>query len=369
MEVKDLAIDPESVADPNLRRCIVGLLNIVQQQSEEIARLREENRTLKDEIARLKGEQGRPKVRPNKPAGGSNHSSEEQRNEPKKRDLKRKAIEVDRTEACPVDRTTLPSDAQYKGTETTVIQDVICRRDNIAFEREKFYSPSEGKTYLGPLPAGYSGYKFGPGVRSLVWVLYFATGTSEPKIVELFESIGVQMSEGELSNLLIHDLEKFHAEKCEVQRAGLASSPWQHIDDTCTRVDGVSHYCHIVCNPLFTIYSTRRDKDRLTILRVLRDQDGSRFRVNAEAIAHATALGVAERHVRLFHSLPWDVELDEEAFTHAFKAQLPKAGANTRKRLYEAAAIAAYHAQAEMPVVQMLMADAAGQFDRKRCIN
>lgn len=363
MDLKDLAINLESIADPNLRRCIVGLLNIVQQQAEEIARLRAENGTLKDEIARLKGEQGRPNVPPNKPGGGPKHSSENQRKEPKKRDLKCKAIEIDRTQLCPVDRSMLPADAQNKGIETTVIQDVIFRRDNVAFEREKFYSPSEGKTYLGPLPAGYAGYDFGPGVRSLVLVLYYATGASEPKILELLAHAGVQMSDGALSNFLIHDIEKFHDEKSEVQRAGLASSPWQHIDDTGTRVDGVGQHCHIVGNPLFTIYSTRPDKDRLTIIRVLRDQLGSRFRVNALAIAHAAALGVAGGQVSLFQTLPWDIELDEDTFESALLACMPKAGAQTRRKLYEAAAIAAYHAQGEMPVVQTLLGDAAGQFD------
>jgi hypothetical protein len=34
------------------------------------------------------------------------------------------------------------------------------------------------------------------------------------------------------------------------------SSPWQHIDQTSTRVDGQNQHCNIVCNPLYTIYST-----------------------------------------------------------------------------------------------------------------
>ena len=272
-----LDIDLEGILDPNMRRCIVGLLNIVQQQSAEIARLREENQKLKDEIARLKGEQGKPDIKPSTKSGDISSEKRRKNSEKRKRRKGRsKMVEVDRTQRCPIDQESLPEDAKYKGTETVVIQDVIFRRDNVAFEREKYWSPSEGKTYYGPLPSGYDGYRFGPGVRSLVLMLYYATGTSEPKILELLDHVGVQMSAGELSRLLIHDLDQFHEEKDEVHRAGLESSPWHGLDDTGQRVNGVNQYCHVLGNPLYAIYRTMPRKDRPTVLAVLRGTETPR---------------------------------------------------------------------------------------------
>ena len=297
MDLKDLDklnLDLEAIADPNLRQCVSGLLNIIEQLLQSLAQLREENRNLRDENARLKGEQGRPEIKPNKPAATSrpNHSSEARRREPKPRLPQQKEVTVDRTIRCPVDRITLPADAQYKGTVTTVIQDVIFSRDNVGFEREKFYSPSAGRTYLGPLPPGYEGYQFGPGVRSLVLLLYYGTGASEPKILELLAHAGVKMSSGELSNLLVHDSLKFEEEKAEVLVAGLESSPWQQIDDTGTRVNGVNQYCHVLGNPLYTVYQTMPSKDRPTVLAVLRGLETPHFLVNEEAVALAAKLGV-----------------------------------------------------------------------------
>ena len=66
--------------------------------------------------------------------------------------------------------------------------------------------------------------------------------------------MGVQISDGQVSNLLIKDQAAFHAEKDALYQAGLASSPWQHLDDTSTRVNGHNGHCHIVCNPLYTTY-------------------------------------------------------------------------------------------------------------------
>ena len=145
-------------------------------------------------------------------------------------------------------------------------------------------------------------------------------------------------------------------------RAGLESSPWQHIDDTSTRVDGVGHYCHIVSNPLFTIYSTTRRKDRLTVITVLRGQQGSRFVVNEEALALAKTLGVSDGYLDVFRTLPQDHEMDEATFTEAFVKAMGCVSKAARRKMFDAAAIAAYHAQNEIPVVNTLLSDDAKQF-------
>jgi hypothetical protein len=71
----------------------------------------------------------------------------------------------------------------------------------------------------------------------LVVTLYYAGGMTEPKISEFLSQFGLSISDGQISNLLIKDQDKWHAEKESVWRAGLKSSSWQHMDDTATRVD------------------------------------------------------------------------------------------------------------------------------------
>ena len=56
-----------------------------------------------------------------------------------------------------LDPETLPADAQFKGYESVVVQNLILKTDNVVFKRAKYYSPSTGKTYLAPLPPGYEG--------------------------------------------------------------------------------------------------------------------------------------------------------------------------------------------------------------------
>src|SRR5919199_1216449 len=193
-------LDLNSIQDEHARQCIRRLLNLVDELTQENRAQREELQRLRDEIQRLKGEQGMPTIKANTPKPPApDYSSEPERHPPRTRGKRgaRAPITVDRDEVLPVDPATLPPDAEFKGYDEVIVQDLVVRTDNVRFHKEKFYSPSEGKTYLAELPSGYRG-EFGPGVRALALVFYFACQMSEPKIVELFHHVGVQISEGEI---------------------------------------------------------------------------------------------------------------------------------------------------------------------------
>jgi len=61
---------------------------------------------------------------------------------------------------------------------------------------------------------------------------------------------------------------------------GLASSPWQHFDQTTARVAGVNYTTNIVCNPIYTVYFTTEKKDRLTVLKGLQNEQELQFLLN-----------------------------------------------------------------------------------------
>ena len=278
-------LDLAGIQDERARALIVPLLNLIEDLTADLRAAQEEIQRLRDENNRLKGDQGKPDIKPTKEPPATDHSSERERRQPSERVKrgKRATITIDREQVLRVDRSFLPPDAEFVGYEQVVVQDLVIRTDNVCFHKEGFYSPSAGQSYRAPLPRGYSG-EFGRGVKALRLVLYFGCLMSEAKIRELFLNVGIQIAEGTGSNLLIKDQDAFHTEKDAVYQAGLRSSPWQHIDDTSTRVNGQNHDCQIGCNPLYTAYQTTESKDRLTILDVLRAGQPRRFRLNAEAL-------------------------------------------------------------------------------------
>ena len=359
--------DPNSIQDiDSARKAIVRLFNLVEELKQENQGLREENQRLRDENQRLKGEQGKPKIKANqrpKKRSARDHSSERERRRPKPRQKRSKVatIRVDREQVLKVDPEQLPPDAEFKGHEAVVVQDIKVKTDNVRFLKEKYYSPSKRQSYLAELPAGYAG-EFGPGIKSLTIVLYFGANMTEPKILEFFHNVGTQISAGQLSNFLIKEHTDFHAEKDSVFEAGLRSSPWQHIDDTGTRVNGQNQHCQILCNPLYTAYFTTEHKNRLTILDVIQNYRERTYRFNSETYQLLETFRLPAWMVRRLKTFPQDTVLSAAKFLSLLKTQLPDLGPQQRRRVLEAAGVAAYHAQSEFPVVRLLVCDDARQF-------
>jgi len=353
--------DPNTIQDEAVRQVVMYLMNVVENQHAKIQEQAEEIQRLRDEINHLKGEQGKPKIKANKPVLHLSSEKERRESKPHHKDNKQAEIRIDRVEMLKVDQQRLPQDALFKGYEEVIVQDIDFRTENIKFRKEKYYSPSQKQTYLADLPTGYKG-QFGPGVRAWVLALYYAGGMSEPKILELLCTVGMHISAGQLSDFLIHDQEQFHAESAQVVRAGLASSPWQHLDSTGTRVDGKNQQCHVLCNPFYTAYCTLAGKDRLSLLRVLMGGTAPAFRLNELALNLLNQLGVAHKWCeKLTQLLPGEQDWHEDKLDQWLDEHLPKLGAKQRKLVKDGLAIAAYQTQTACPVVELLVCDDAPQ--------
>lgn len=344
------------------RDCILMLFNLVEILKQENLELKKEVQQLRDEINRLKGEQGKPKIKPNK-KGTNQYSSEKERKGPKERTKKNKInrIKTHKRKICQVDQSLLPEDAQFKGYDRVVVQDIKFEAHNTLFLKEKYYSPSLNKTYLAPLPPGYEG-EFGPGLKTLVLKLYFDANMTQPKILDLFQDAKIKISAGQLSHFLIKDHDLFHKEKDGLYEAGLRSSPWQHIDDTTTRVNAQNYYCQILCNPLYTAYFTTENKSRLTVIDVLRNFHERTFLLNTEAFTYIDIFKLPVPVIQQLRSFPQNKQLGEKEFFSLLDKDLPHLGAQQRSHVIDAAAIAAYHDQMEFPVVSLLICDDAPQF-------
>lgn len=356
-------IDPAAISDPTLRALVVELLTLLNTQATHLQELRAENQRLRDELARLKGEQGRPHINPQAPAPNP-HSSEAERRTPKQRQPRGKQAHLTSTreEVCRCDRTTLPPDAQFKGYEDVLVQDLRVECDVIRFRKEKFYSPSAGQTFLAPLPAGYHG-QFGPDLHAFVLSQYFGANVSQPALQRLLGYLGLDISRGQLAHILTDAAAPFHAESSAVLAAGLASSFYQQADDTSTRVDGQNCVCQVLTTPAYTAYRTTDGKDRLSVVSALTDQQPLGYRLNARVLLYLAEQGLAAKwQARLAawpHEQVWTATELAARFAEAAWIGLPSTQA---KLLREGLALGAYQAQTAWRPVGVLLVDDAPQW-------
>jgi len=359
-------VDLSGIADPEARRMLDLLRNVIEVQAGEIATLRAENQRLRDENNRLKGEQGAPTILPTKRAT-ADHASERERRagrplRPPVHTDKRSLIHIDRTQEQEVDPALLPSDAERKGYAEFVVQDVALRTDTVLFRCARWYAASTRRSYQASLPDGYAGQgHYGPGLKALALQLYYQGQMSEPKILEVLHSVGIVISAAHLATLLI-DQPVFAAEYEDIARAGLARSLLQHLDDTGTRVNEEEEHCHILCGPLFTLYRTTPRKDRQTVLDVLRLGAPRAYQLNRYAWAFLAEHGLPAAILAAVGRLPQGVDLDADTFGALLEEHIPRLGPPQRQQILDAAAIGAYRMQQDVPVVEILVCDDAPQF-------
>lgn len=359
--LQELHIDFASLPDKGIQDKILLLINIVEQLALENQELKETVRLLKDEINRLKGEQGRPTIRPQKQVGDISSEAERQKEStPKSPKRKKRDIVVHQEKICPVEKANLPKDAVFKEYDTVVIQDIIIRANNTAFKREVYYSPSENKRIMGALPAGYQG-KFGPGIKTLILCLYNDSGMSQPNIHQLLQTVGVEISPATISRIITDDINCFHEEKAEIVSAGLQSTDYQHLDDTKARVNGANFYNHVLCNPYYAAYFTRKNKNRLTLLEIL-NEDEPTFLLNSQTMALLKGSNLSEKQRQRLVPLLSECIM-ERSEMDALLSRLfpdPDKQKTNRQRILEACALTAFsHQGRPFPI---LICDDAPQF-------
>jgi hypothetical protein len=174
--------------------------------------------------------------------------------------------------------------------------------------------------------------------------------------------VGISMSRGYLSNLLIQKQTDFQDEFEAVYRAALASSLWQHFDQTGSRVGGINQTTNILCNPWYTIYQTTRSKDRLSVLGVLQNTPDLGYLFNEMTDEVLKRWKLPLKWLKPLQLFPQAQVLSESEFQAHLDPSLPWLNVQSRTRIQEAAAIAYYYQQSGIPVIQTLVCDDAPQF-------
>jgi len=371
IEQVELLLAEEELSE-RVEAAVRQLLNVVEALSAD-------KRSLADEVDRLR-KQLQQKKRDKTTRGGgsgdniqkgdSDHSSEERRKKLPDQQRRQaqdrrtfKDLAIHATVECPVDPATLPPDAVRLADEIVVVQDIDIQPKNTQFQRQVFFSAAEGAFFRGPLPAGYDHGDFSANLRALIIALKYCGNLSEPKIGEFLKNFDVQVSRGSISNILTASASDFEPDYQDVFLAGLASTAYQQTDDTSARVRGQFWHTHILCNPFYTLYSTRPRKDRLAVLAVLQNTDDLRFRLGEETLQllQAEFLPIPEKWQQAL-AAQGEMELASAEFQALLDDWFGQRNQQLRTAVEQAAAMVFYRHQTAVPIVRTLVCDDAGQF-------
>lgn len=238
---------------------ILKLFEIIQIQGEEIQKLR-------DEIAIIKGLKPKPEIKP------SNLDKEAEKKIKKKKRrwfLKRektKNLNIHKTVECYPD--SVPEGSKFKGFKNHIVQDILIQAFNTCYKMAWYKTPN-GTYISGKLPEEVQGH-FGVMIKSYILYQNNQCHVTQPLILEQLGEFGIDISSGQLSNILTEGKELFHKEKDELLTAALEVSSYIQVDDTGARHNGKNGFCTCIGNEFFTWFKSTSSKSRINFLSLLR---------------------------------------------------------------------------------------------------
>jgi hypothetical protein len=264
---------------------VLALIAVIQRQEREIQELR-------DEIHRLKGTTRRPKIKPSRllkpPTTGK---SDPQRKRPgSAKRSKTKNLKIDET--MPLHLDDLPAGTRLEGYRDFVVQDLVIKTHNVRYRRAVYRLP-DGSLRVAPRPDGVDAH-FGVGLREHVLWQVHQNHVTQGRLLEELHELGIDISAGQISNILLQGHDALHAEKDELLPVAREISGYLHCDDTSARHRGKAAVCTHIGNEWFASFTTTDSKSRLNFLRLL-CQPLEQYRWCEEAIVALELYGAGKK--------------------------------------------------------------------------
>jgi len=247
------------IPEEQITPLMAELLELIQLQREEIQFLR-------DEIARLKGQKPRPNIKPSRLETGSKRNKTKKR---KKRPKKSKTKKIEIHEVVSLKPDSLPEGSKLKDYQEYIVQDIVLGNWNTSYRRQRWQTPS-GEYVLGQLPEHVTGSHFGSTLTAFVLYQYHGCHVTQPLIKEQLHELGVNISTGQINNIIINNKDRFHDEKDQILSTGLKVSGYINVDDTGARHNGQNGYCTHIGNEYFAWFKSTDSKSRINFLNLLR---------------------------------------------------------------------------------------------------
>jgi hypothetical protein len=289
-----------------LRHKVESLENLVreqsvqlQQQQQTINQLEQQLKKQQERIAQLEEElraqkklKGRPKIKASQLNAQKNNSEKKGKRPGSAKKSKKVGFEVDEEKI--IQPESIPAQAKFNGYRDYDIQELKIERHNIRFRLAE-YVTKEGKTIVGELPVEYRRGHYGPKLLGYILYQHYHCRVPQTLIHEQMEEWGIDISSGQINQILTENKQEFHQEQKQVLAAGLETGKYVHTDDTGARHQGKNGYCTVIGSPIFAYFRTSQSKNRRNFLETLQGEN-TIYVLNEYARSYLELYHLAAKH-------------------------------------------------------------------------
>ena len=199
------------------------LLDSIERQGSIIEQQAEQIQLLKDEIARLKKKPPRPTIGPSSLEKKAADKKKRKGNKRPGSNKRKKTAQLTIHDTFPIPLENIPEGAEFKGYKPFVVQGLKIKVHNTKYLLAT-YETADGKYICSKLPEHLNGKHFSPELVSYILYQYHHCGVTQPLLLEQLREFEIDISKGQLSNILIEGKEAFHNEKDRILAVGLEVS-------------------------------------------------------------------------------------------------------------------------------------------------
>jgi hypothetical protein len=272
------------------------LMVFIEQLAEQCQQQGEDIEHLKDEINILKGEKKRPVFKASK-LDKETDPKEPSDQQPKKRagSSKRKKTQkllIHEDKVIKPDES-IPPGSRFKGYRDFVVQDLNINVHTIRYRLEHWVTP-ENEALTGQLPSSLDNQHFGPKLISYILYQHHHCQTTQPLLREQLLEWGIDISTGQINQILLTGKAVFHAEKANLLQAGLKVSSHVTVDDSGARHQGKTGYVTHIGNDFFAWFASTYSKSRINFLKLLRAGERD-YRLSEAALGYMKDKALAKQ--------------------------------------------------------------------------
>lgn len=250
--------------------------NIIELLLQTQALLVKEIALLREEVNRLKGQPRKPSF-----SSQSNNSSSVttflHEKKSHRKQSKRSTLSVDREVQLPEVETCACGCVTFATLRTTrkIVQGLLFKRDTVSYHGRVTQCTTCGKRYRSKLPTNLKGLTFSPELSSFLSFWHYACRVTEPLIAKTLTSMGLQISHGQINNLLMDNGAKLQEADRHLRTQGISTSPHLQSDASgAKRKDKrtgkvINHYVQVVSHKLLSIFRITRKYNTQTVNKLL----------------------------------------------------------------------------------------------------
>jgi hypothetical protein len=294
---------------------VKALLDLIEQLVERVQQQDEEIALLKDEINILKGEKKRPVFKGSKldKSTQSSHSSKptskKRPGSGKRKKTQKLVIHEDRVIKPDAP---LPSGSRFKGYRDFVVQDLTIESHNIRYRLEHWVTP-QNESVTGQLPESLGHQHFGTQLIRTILYQYHHCQTTQPLLLEQLREWCIDISSGQVNQILLQGQDTFHEEKDDLLQAGLAASSYVTVDDSGARHQGKNGFVTHIGNDLFGWFQSTGSKSRINFLELLRAGKAD-YNLSDAALEYMNAQSLPEKPSKQLSQLRGESFADQKVW-------------------------------------------------------